>query len=235
MATMPGLPMFGHGQIEGFAEKYGMEYRRAYVDETPDQGLVERHEREIFPLLHQRAALRRGRRLPALRLRHRRRRGQRGRLRLLEPARRRAVAGRLPQPVRRDERLDQERRRSPVARSPTALGLSGGGRRLPRDARRSHRARLPALARELAEKGLYLELRAYEYHVLRGAARRPRRRTALAAGSPRSSAVGECRRSTTRCATSSWPRSTTRCAATIARRAVREAAALLGVTAPSSR
>ena len=29
MATMPGLPMFGHGQIEGFAEKYGMEYRRA--------------------------------------------------------------------------------------------------------------------------------------------------------------------------------------------------------------
>ena len=28
MATMPGLPMFGHGQVEGFAEKYGMEYRR---------------------------------------------------------------------------------------------------------------------------------------------------------------------------------------------------------------
>ncbi|HVN97313.1 MAG TPA: alpha-amylase family glycosyl hydrolase, partial [Syntrophorhabdaceae bacterium] len=52
MATMPGLPMFGHGQIEGYAEKYGMEYRRAYWDETPDQYLVERHEREIFPLLH---------------------------------------------------------------------------------------------------------------------------------------------------------------------------------------
>ena len=51
---MPGLPMFGHGQIEGFAEKYGMEYRRAYCDETPDQWLVERHEREIFPLLHKR-------------------------------------------------------------------------------------------------------------------------------------------------------------------------------------
>jgi hypothetical protein len=30
MATLPGLPMFGHGQIEGFEEKYGMEYRRAY-------------------------------------------------------------------------------------------------------------------------------------------------------------------------------------------------------------
>jgi hypothetical protein len=33
MSTMPGLPMFGHGQIEGFTEKYGMEYRRAYWDE----------------------------------------------------------------------------------------------------------------------------------------------------------------------------------------------------------
>ena len=30
MATMPGLPMFGHGQVEGFTERYGMEYRRAY-------------------------------------------------------------------------------------------------------------------------------------------------------------------------------------------------------------
>ncbi len=51
MATMPGLPMFGHGQIEGFTEKYGMEYRRAYRDEFPDRNLVARHEREIFPLL----------------------------------------------------------------------------------------------------------------------------------------------------------------------------------------
>ena len=54
MATMPGLPMFGHGQIEGFTEKYGMEYRRAYWDEQPDGYLIERHEREIFPLLRQR-------------------------------------------------------------------------------------------------------------------------------------------------------------------------------------
>ncbi len=54
MATLPGLPMFGHGQIQGFAEKYGMEYRRAYWDEQPDADLVERHEREVFPLLHQR-------------------------------------------------------------------------------------------------------------------------------------------------------------------------------------
>ncbi len=55
MSTLPGLPMFGHGQVEGFSEKYGMEFRRAYWDEKPDPWLVERHEREIFPLLHQRA------------------------------------------------------------------------------------------------------------------------------------------------------------------------------------
>jgi len=54
MCTMPGLPMFGHGQIEGFHEKYGMEYRRPKWDEHPNQGLVERHEREIFPLAKKR-------------------------------------------------------------------------------------------------------------------------------------------------------------------------------------
>jgi glycosidase len=35
MATLPGLPMFGHGQVEGFTEKYGMEYRRAYHRPAP--------------------------------------------------------------------------------------------------------------------------------------------------------------------------------------------------------
>ena len=55
MATLPGLPMLGHGQVQGFGEKYGMEYRRATLDERPDPWLVERHEREIFPLLHRRA------------------------------------------------------------------------------------------------------------------------------------------------------------------------------------
>ena len=55
MSTLPGLPMFGHGQIEGYTEKYGMEYRRAYYDERPDGWLVARHEREISPLLHRRA------------------------------------------------------------------------------------------------------------------------------------------------------------------------------------
>ena len=54
MITMPGLPMFGHGQIEGFTEKYGMEYRRAYWDEHVDEELVRRHEREVFPLMRKR-------------------------------------------------------------------------------------------------------------------------------------------------------------------------------------
>ena len=54
MVTMPGLPMFGHGQVEGFTEKYGMEYRRAYREEQPDRYLISRHEREIFPLVQRR-------------------------------------------------------------------------------------------------------------------------------------------------------------------------------------
>lgn len=54
LTTLPGLPMFGHGQVEGYYEKYGMEYQRAYYNEYPDQYLIERHEREIFPLVHKR-------------------------------------------------------------------------------------------------------------------------------------------------------------------------------------
>ncbi|MFW5848936.1 MAG: alpha-amylase family glycosyl hydrolase [Spirochaetota bacterium] len=54
LATLPGLPMFGHGQIEGLAEKYGMEFRRPYWDEHPDGSLIARHEHEIFPLLRRR-------------------------------------------------------------------------------------------------------------------------------------------------------------------------------------
>ncbi len=54
LATLPGLPMFGHGQVEGYSEKYGMEYRRAYRDEQPDTGFIQYHEKVIFPLLHRR-------------------------------------------------------------------------------------------------------------------------------------------------------------------------------------
>jgi len=54
LSTMPGLPMFGHGQIEGYSEKYGMEYYRPYWDESPDQDLIRHHKAVIFPLLHRR-------------------------------------------------------------------------------------------------------------------------------------------------------------------------------------
>ncbi|AFL87030.1 membrane protein involved in colicin uptake [Terriglobus roseus DSM 18391] len=55
MATIPGLPMFAHGQIEGYTEKYGMEYKQAKFDEWPNEELVARHMKEIAPLLKNRA------------------------------------------------------------------------------------------------------------------------------------------------------------------------------------
>lgn len=54
LVTMPGLPMFAHGQIERLKEKYGMEYSRSYLDENPDIHFVNRHQKEIFPLLRER-------------------------------------------------------------------------------------------------------------------------------------------------------------------------------------
>ncbi|WP_263376957.1 alpha-amylase family protein [Granulicella aggregans] len=54
LATIPGLPMIGHGQIEAFTEKYGMEYKQARFDEWPNDDLVARHMREIAPLLKNR-------------------------------------------------------------------------------------------------------------------------------------------------------------------------------------
>ncbi|MGA7315137.1 MAG: alpha-amylase family glycosyl hydrolase [Silvibacterium sp.] len=54
LATLPGLPMFGHGQIEGFTERYGMEFKRARMDEHPNDGLIARHQHDIAPLLKNR-------------------------------------------------------------------------------------------------------------------------------------------------------------------------------------
>ncbi|MBK9927543.1 MAG: alpha-amylase [Anaerolineales bacterium] len=54
LATLPGLPMFGHGQVEGFREKYGMEFRKPKMDEQPNDGLIAGHDWKIFPLLHRR-------------------------------------------------------------------------------------------------------------------------------------------------------------------------------------
>ncbi|MEW6086501.1 MAG: alpha-amylase family glycosyl hydrolase [Chloroflexota bacterium] len=54
LATLPGLPMFGHGQVEGFREKYGMEFRKPKWDEIPNDALIAGHDWKIFPLLHRR-------------------------------------------------------------------------------------------------------------------------------------------------------------------------------------
>jgi hypothetical protein len=55
MVTLPGLPMFGHGQFEGHTEKYGMEYGKAFHDEPINEWVLDRHRREIVPLLRRRA------------------------------------------------------------------------------------------------------------------------------------------------------------------------------------
>jgi hypothetical protein len=54
MATLPGLPMFGHGQIEGYTERYGMDFKQARLDEKSNEGLVARHMQLIAPLLKNR-------------------------------------------------------------------------------------------------------------------------------------------------------------------------------------
>jgi glycosidase len=54
MVTMPGLPMFGHGQMEGLQEKYGVEFLRPRMNETADHGFWEHHWRVISPLLKRR-------------------------------------------------------------------------------------------------------------------------------------------------------------------------------------
>ncbi len=54
LATLPGLPMFGHGQIEGFTERYGMDFKQAMLDERPNEDLIARHQQLIAPLLKNR-------------------------------------------------------------------------------------------------------------------------------------------------------------------------------------
>ncbi|HMD82902.1 MAG TPA: alpha-amylase family glycosyl hydrolase, partial [Anaerolineales bacterium] len=54
LSTLPGLPMFGHGQVEGFREKYGMEFRKPRLHETPEEALTAGHDWKIFPVLHRR-------------------------------------------------------------------------------------------------------------------------------------------------------------------------------------
>src|SRR5690606_21179513 len=54
LCTLPGLPLFGHGQAEGLAETYGMEFAAPRRDERPDEGFRAHHRRVLAPLLAQR-------------------------------------------------------------------------------------------------------------------------------------------------------------------------------------
>ncbi|HET9851392.1 MAG TPA: alpha-amylase family glycosyl hydrolase, partial [Candidatus Limnocylindrales bacterium] len=56
LATLPGLPMLGHGQVEGLRERYGMEFRKARWDEPVDQSHADHFAWAIVPLLRRRAA-----------------------------------------------------------------------------------------------------------------------------------------------------------------------------------
>ena len=56
LATLPGLPMLGHGQVEGWRERYGHEFRRSRWNEPVDQGHADHWARTIVPLLRRRAA-----------------------------------------------------------------------------------------------------------------------------------------------------------------------------------
>ena len=51
MAALPGLPLIGHGQFEGYSEQYGMDFARPLQDEKPDTQFLNDHKRLITPLL----------------------------------------------------------------------------------------------------------------------------------------------------------------------------------------
>ena len=46
--------MFGHGQIEGYTERYGMDFKQARLRESANEGLIARHQEIIAPLLKNR-------------------------------------------------------------------------------------------------------------------------------------------------------------------------------------
>jgi hypothetical protein len=55
MASLPGIPMFGHGQIEGYTEHYRMDYAKPLLDEVQDEEFLNQHSLLITPLLNQRS------------------------------------------------------------------------------------------------------------------------------------------------------------------------------------
>ncbi len=178
MAALPGLPMFGHGQIEGFTEKYGMEYRKAYLDEQVDEELVRRHERQIFPLLRKRALFSGVKDFLLYDFFLRQRRGGRERDRLLQPPRRTSAAwwwsttASPPPRAGSGSRPPLPPRTPPAARSPWCRRTSAPGWGcVPKPGKFVvFRDLVTGLAYirasgELCASGLFLELAAYQSHV----------------------------------------------------------------------
>ena len=152
MSTLPGLPMFGHGQIEGFTEKYGMEYRWPRYEENPDRCAGGAARARDCAAAQTALAVCREQQLPALRFLRRQRLGERGCVRVLQPQRRRARVGCLQQPLRQCARHHRFLRRicrqgiGPASRA--ATGRRSRPQRRPRRrgclARLAHRPRVSA-------------------------------------------------------------------------------------------
>jgi glycosidase len=107
MATLPGMPMFGHGQIEGLADRGpGREVRYGVPPATVGRAAEPRSRTAprtpAVSAARPAPGLRRGGRFRAVRLRALRRFGGRQRVRLLESVPGAAQPRRVPQPVRRD-------------------------------------------------------------------------------------------------------------------------------------
>ena len=54
-ATLPGLPLLAHGQVDGLSEQYGMEFQRPHLIDRPNPRTVAMHQKWIAPLLRLRA------------------------------------------------------------------------------------------------------------------------------------------------------------------------------------
>ena len=174
LATLPGLPMIGHGQLEGFTEKYGMEFQRARLDERPDDGAPAHFDGQIVPLLRERRRYAGVGRFPAVRRRadggglvedvFAYSNGRGGDRSLIVYHNRFGSARRLDPRLRRRSRRSATtaRRRSRRDTLANALGLAGpddGWLRI-RD-RRTRDSRRCGPVGELRSHGLFVQLGAY--------------------------------------------------------------------------
>ena len=224
LATLPGLPMFGHGQVEGFGEKYGMEFRRATLDEQPDRvaGRAPR-ARDLPAAAPARAGSPRrttscsttSSRTAATSTRTssptRTARGPSARSSSTTTATARPAAGSAtPSPYARRSPGGPKRIGPAIARRrPGSAERPGRVRRLPR---RADRARIAALvARALGARPVRVTRSLRRATSSGSSARSTTGPPASGRAWPRGSASGPCRRSRTRCASSSSNRSTCRC------------------------